>query len=263
MAQPYLEAQARNGAATPYLVHFLLDQAVPVDRAALIDALRARLGRVEPVDGSGEALHFSLPEYVAQIGEIAVPVQLAVLALEGISVDELAASLRQSWTWPDAGEVASRCRASLSLADFYGSGLHRRIRLALFHGAASALLELLPVRAIQWMPSQQVIAPGAYLEQLRTGEGLRGSAINVRRFRLGQGSLEQVLDTVGLGAFGLPDLEVRLQGGDVPATREWLFAQATELFETGALSGASEERASTAPPTRTVLGMEAPRPGSG
>ena len=235
MHLPYLSTQARSGAQTPYVVHVLLDQAAPVDKAALVEGWRQRLGQVEPVESQGEALHFALPDFSSRVGDQKVPLQLAVMALEGIGVDELAASLRQSWTWPDAGEVAAHCRASLTLSDFYGAGIDRRIRLAVFHGALSSLLESLPVRAVQWLPSQQVVEPGAYLARLAAGDGLRGSALNVRRFRTqtGDGQALQVMDTMGLHAFGLPDLQVRFSGLDSARVEDWLYSHAGRLFEEG------------------------------
>lgn len=234
MQSAYLSTQAENGPSTPYLVHLLLDQAVPTDRDIIMARLAARLGRVEPAQTEGAMLHFFLPDYPSQLGDQVVPLQLALLALDGISVDELAAALRQSWTWPDAGEVAAHCRASLTVSDFYGAGIDRRIRLALFHGAVSAMLETLPVRAVQWLPSQQVVAPGDYLARLTSGEGLVGSAINVRRFKVPTaGGTAQLFDTVGMGAFGLPDLQLRFEGLESEIAAQWLYAQATALFEEG------------------------------
>ncbi len=235
MQLPYLSTQARSGAQTPYVVHLLLDQAVPVDKDALLEGWRQRLGRVEPAEAQSESLHFALPDFASRVGEQQVPLQLAVMALEGIGVEELAACLRQSWTWPDAGEVAAHCRASLTLSDFYGAGVDRRIRLAVFHGALSTLLEVLPVRAVQWLPSQQVVEPSSYRSSLAAGEGLRGSAVNVRRFRTqgDDGSIVQVMDTMGMHAFGLPDLQARFSGLDVAAVEQWLYGQAGRLFDEG------------------------------
>lgn len=232
MALPYFRTQASSGAQTPYIVHLLLDEAVPVDREALVQGWRARLGKVEPAEPTSGALHFALPDYPSEGG---VPLQLAVMALEGIGVDELAACLRQSWTWKDAAPIAAACRASLTLADFHGAGVDRRIRLAVFHGAVATLLQTLPVRAVQWLPSQQVLEPSAYLARLAEGEGLRGSAVNVRRFRVQgeDGAPVQVMDTMGLGAFGLPDLQVRFSGLDPDAVSAWLQDQAVRLFEEG------------------------------
>lgn len=257
MALPYLDAQAQNGADTPYMAHLLLDEAVPVDRAAVVAALESRLGTVVPVDES-QALHFALPDYPARVGEGTSPVQLAVLALEGIGVDELGAALRQSWSWKDAGQVAAHCRASLTLTDFFGAGLDRRIRLALFHGAMTALLDVLPVRAVQWLPSQQVIAPDEYRERLRAGEGLRGSALNVRRFKLPSGEgYVQLLDTVGLRAFGLPDLQCTVEDGDRERAEDYLYAQAARMFAEGEKWANSAERhESAAPPSRAVVRVQ-------
>lgn len=233
MSLPYFRTQAESGAQTPYLVHLLLDTAVPVGREALLEGWRQRLGRVEPVDeGQADALHVALPDYLSTGG---VPLQLAVMALDGIGVQELAACLRQSWTWSDAAPVSAACRASLTLSDFNAAGVDRRIRLALFHGAVAAMLQTLPVRAIQWLPSQQVLEPRAYLERLAAGEGLRGSALNVRRFRMQaeDGERVQVLDTIGLGAFGLPDLQVRFRDVDTDRAVDWLYGQAARLFDEG------------------------------
>ncbi len=233
MSLPYFRTQAESGAQTPYIVHLLLDAAVPVEREALLEGWRTRLGRVEPVDeGESGALHVALPEYLSGGG---VPLQLAVMALEGIGVEELAACLRQSWTWDGAAPVAAQCRASLTLSDFHGGGVDRRIRLAVFHGAVATMLGLLPVRAVQWLPSQQVLEPGAYLQRLAEGEGLRGSALNVRRFRMKaeDGEPVQVMDTLGLGAFGLPDLQVRFRGIDTARATDWLYGQAARLFDEG------------------------------
>lgn len=275
MATAYLETQAKSGEQTPYLAHVLMDGAVTLDRERLVSALNARLGRVKVTDLESGGLLFTLPEFSGRVDDTQVSVQLGVLALEGIPIDDLAAALRQSWSWPDAGEVAAHCRAHLTVSDFFGAAVDRRIRLALFHGAMSCLLEQLPVRAIQWAPSQQVISPDAYLERLATGEGLRGSALNVRRFKLspeGDGAPLQLLDTMGLSAFGLPDLQVRFTGRGTAEVEQWLHAEAARLFDEGdrfvargtaaplpgEAAGFLDDTRSIAPPDRRVLEIRLP-----
>jgi hypothetical protein len=65
--------------------------------------------------------------------------------------------------------------------------------------------------AIRWRPSQKIVQPQALIQALDPGEkrdAIKG-AVNVRR-TLVKSVGGVVMDTLGLGALGLPDFEVAL-----------------------------------------------------
>jgi hypothetical protein len=157
-----------------------------------------------------------------------------------IDRDALEPLVAQSWWWRDAAAVAARCTHARRLADHLFVTLDHRRRIRQFHRILAAAVEALPCRALAWWPSQQVIAPDDFLGTMRA-EGLESpapGALNVRLFRLGRGDEETgegafLMDTLGLGALGLLDLQCRFRGLDPHEVSHVLQATGIYLWQHG------------------------------
>lgn len=183
-----------------------------------------------------EPLLFYHSNYMVQYRDGVVPAQTCILPSERPPEAALyEAALQQSWHWPDARQVVGGCRYSLLLTDFCAEGLNYKERLKLFQSALCALLETAPCEAIYWKTSGKLVQPEEYLRAISEGEWLHG-AMNVRLYKAegdGTGQPEMLVDTCGLAAMGVPDLQCHFTGLDPNEVATILVDLAYYLYERG------------------------------
>jgi hypothetical protein len=142
-----------------------------------------------------------------------------------IDVERYHDSLQQTWHWPQAESVLRECTYGLLVTDFMAYPLPYKDRLHIFQNSLKALLETVPCNAIYWNSSQKLIDPIKYVEALNYEEILYG-AVNIRTFNIENpsyprpGHRELVMDTCGLAALGLPDLQCHFFTPDPPVAAE-------------------------------------------
>ena len=215
---PHLDPQ------TPYVVQLLLPSEATLDAPRLAESLR----RVEPTARllSQAPLTFALGD------EVATFALQPGLAHPG----EVEAALSQTWDWPDAERTTRAARATLVLSLDGQPDRHAKLRRlhALIHAAA----EQLAFSALHWLPSQRLVEPQRWRESVHHGAPPGDHAINVRLFKVPDGRPgEAILDTMGLTALGLRDLQCHFAGLDLGAVAMLLLSYAEYLFEQGDVLG--------------------------
>ncbi len=214
--------------ADSHAVRLHLRDGVDLDKRRLLTTLRKRCGNVIPLDEASVELAFLHLDHVSDRG---APAQFSVGRDHGGGADEAVA---QAWNWPGAREAVDRSRAWLTVADRSAGNLPRASRLRLLHGAVASVMELVPVTALHWLSSDRLVDPAAYFEM--TSDLLRfvGASINARLFGVDSPrSGEAVMDTLGLGAFGLPDLQIHYRSLDHNRLAAWIYNLAAFTFEKG------------------------------
>ena len=201
-----------------------------LDKARLLATLRRRCGHVVPLDDSSPALEFLHLDHVDPRG---APAQFRVTPGLPAPAD-LGDALAQAWDWQGAKEAVDASRACLSVADRFADGLSRAARLRLLHGVVAAVIEHAPVNAIHWLPSDRLVDPREYFRLESDLHRFVGASVNVRLFGVNDASSgECVMDTLGLAAFDLPDLQVHYRGLDAGRLAAWLYNLAAFVFEKG------------------------------
>jgi hypothetical protein len=221
-----------------YAVDLLYDRAPEIERADLLRRLRERCGAAAPVDPtSPEGLNFYFPAYRVPFKGQDLPVQCFLrVSDEPVEPRLAAAVLTQTWDWPGARDVVARHRASVHVSDLLAAALPYRERLALFQNVLGASLEAAPAEAIIWRPCGRLVDPEAFLRSLERGdrEDPIYGAVNVRIFPWREGGPgEFVMDTLGLSALGLPDLQCHFAGLDGGEVARVLYATARFVFDRG------------------------------
>jgi hypothetical protein len=176
-------------------------------------------------------------------GKTATPPRLAiVVAQEPSDLSNRAGAISQSWNWPEAAEVVRRCRQSVLLTDLVADKLPPLERLILFQNALVALLEHYPCQAIHWLPTQQIVCPADFLAAVKESGGLVfvPGPINVRLFeieneRASDADRDILMDTLGLGALGLEDLQCHFHGLPTKEVARLLYNTAVYILERGAV----------------------------
>lgn len=231
-----------DGFARTYNAELLFEEIPQVNKVDLLASLRQRCGKVEPLDGNATSnlLSFVYPDHPISYSDKTVAAQTFVaISPTGLNSGKAEAALQQSWDWPEARSVVSRCRSTLLITDLMSSGLEYKERLALFQKALSAVLDVVPCLGIHWLPSQRFVSPSAYVQSKHPDTFDRlFPAVNVRMFNISNGAHgETLMDTLGLAALGVPDLQCHFLGLDSQAIARVLYNSAYYLFDSGDVIG--------------------------
>ena len=230
-----MSAASRPGFARVYAVELLCEEAPLLDRDEILGRLRERCGAVAPVDPAEkvEGLNFHFPQHRVPFKEGSLPVQ-GVVAVSPRPVEEkfVSAALGQTWDWEDARRAVERHRATVLVSDLLASGLPYKERLDLFQGALRGVLEAVPALGLLWRPSGRFVDVGRYLRSHRPGDDYDPlfGPVNVRMF---PEEAAFTMDTLGLAALGLPDLQCRFSGMDGGRVAGLLHGAARYVYEMG------------------------------
>lgn len=195
--QAYQKEQSEKGYHYPYTVQLLLEKDVKLDREKL-----------------PENFVISDPESIEN------PMAF------------FSSSLIQTWDWPDAEQAISKTKTVIEISDGTPEALARKERLQNFHNVLLSVLEVAKPTAIHWLPSQRMVDPQRYKEDLEAGGMLFSSAVNVRMFKIEQ-SAERIMDTMGLTALGCLDLQSVFVNLEPSQMGLYLYHLAEYVFERG------------------------------
>lgn len=152
----------------------------------------------------------------------------------------LGAAARQTWWWEDGRQTLDRCRHGLVISDHRAAGLPYRTRVELFQRTLVGVLEAYPALAIEWRTSQQLVSPQELVETA-LADGFSNplpGAVNVRFFRIDTadgGKEEMLMDTLGLAALGLPDLQCHFRGLEPNDVSRVLYTTACYVYDHGSV----------------------------
>lgn len=205
--------------------------------------LLASLGRYCPgVAPLGEmdssSLAFVHPSHPVILADTTLPAQTLIAeADEPVRATELQSALAQAWDFPGAREAVADVKATVLVTDLMTSTLDHRERLDLFQRALRGLLECVDCDAIRWRPSDRIVSPAAWCAKFDEGDPaflFSSGAVNVRLFNIAEaGEGEMLMDTLGLGALGLPDLQCHFAGLPPGEMARVLYNTAWYLFNEG------------------------------
>lgn len=256
------------GFALLYSLELLYDHA-PVFNA---QALRDRLTHIGPLNVTGnewsiEVVH--LNHLVAMKGAQMPSMTRIIRWNRPLPHPDLAKSLSQTWDWDAAEAALNRCEDMVVVSDVIGSGLDYHDRYHLISAVAVAFADLTAPAACHWRPAGCLIDPKVLGKRLE-------AKCNVRRFRDEGKSESMVMDTLGLAALGLPDLQCKFSKRDPGRMAAWMYAVGEYIFENddvledgdtvdGALPGdrwTCRHQPAVAAPERIVLDIRAESPPS-
>ncbi|MBE2318952.1 DUF4261 domain-containing protein [Solirubrobacter sp. CPCC 204708] len=149
------------------------------------------------------------------------------LTPDGERTDENAATTEQTWDWEDADAVLARCTHSLLVAELFGSVRPYRERIETYVPTLCAAIEQLQPAAV-WLPnSERVANPAAILHDRELI-----ACLNVRLYGI-EDTDHKLMDTLGLHALGLPDLQCAYEHDDPADIAQLLFDVAGYLLDHG------------------------------
>ncbi|AJS59469.1 DUF4261 domain-containing protein [Paenibacillus sp. IHBB 10380] len=241
-----------SGFATVMMVEFLYDQIPELDRNKLLSVLEQHTGTLKFSEEGKEipspfAMDFSatgedgLPPQVffhmdhkVTFEDGVVPAQSVIHAPQPIrDFKRFDSALQQSWHWPEAKQTVNSCTYSIRAHDLFAANLPYKERFELILGLVMAIVEAAPCKAIYWHTSDKLVAPTAYVEAIELDEKLYG-AVNLRLFNTGDTEpKEMIMDTLGLSALGIPDVQCHFSDMDPTEIARNLLLISKYLYDQG------------------------------
>ncbi len=215
----------------PYTVFLLFEEAPTLDKAALTERLRARVGAMEPLGDTGDILGFVALELADANTHVPIPPQVLIAPIDQAPDEEqmLQPLRQQTWDWPGAADPLG-ATAMVSVTTLMASGLSPTELLGLVQGTVLAIMDLAEPVALAWRPAQRLIHPAAFREAMEDDDDPTAPiaiAVNVRLFNIGDGQPDEtIMDTRGLEALGANDLQFHFAGYDPGPVASWLFGLA-------------------------------------
>jgi hypothetical protein len=225
----------RPGFARVYAVELLCLETPELDRDEILEQMREHCGAVAPVDPTEKTagLNFHFPQHRVAFKEGSLPAQ-CVVAVSPRPVEEkfVNAALGQTWDWDEAEQAVARHGSTVIVSDLLAAGLPYAERLDLFQGALRGVVESVPCLALLWRPCGRFVDPARWLRSHRPGDDCDPlfGPINVRMFRDGA---DVTMDTLGLSALGLPDVQCRFRGLDPSRVAGLLHGAARYVYRMG------------------------------
>ncbi|MEC0090830.1 DUF4261 domain-containing protein [Paenibacillus macquariensis] len=182
-----------------------------------------------------QMLHFFHLNYKVQYSDGEIPAQTSLMNTSNRPASDYETAIQQCWHWEEAAQTISECKYSLRLVDMMASGLEPKSRLQLFTGVLRAVLEAAPCDAIYFRESDKLVEPTAYLAAIEEGSILYG-AMNIRFYNVegtGSGRKEGLMDSVGLAALGIPDVQCHYYDLDPNEVAEHIANIGYYLFNKG------------------------------
>jgi Domain of unknown function (DUF4261) len=226
------------GRPSPHLVELLFAKRPVVEapriaaRAAELSGMRTDVTR----GGDGDGMGIVFPEHELLFREGATPLVIWLLAAGArSSADDawIGTALRQTWTWPDAEGEVRRTNAAMLVNDLMAGPMDRRIRLRLFNAVLGAAIETLTPTALHFLIGERFVRPDSFLRDLADDPLAFESTVNVRYVTMTDRPGEQLMDTVGMAPFAIPDVQMHYTSLDPAWVAGRIHGTARYLFDEG------------------------------
>lgn len=236
MAKKTQEEKVPDCFARTYGVEVLLENKPKINSSLLLSKLSDRCGNVQLITDKDNLILFAFSDFIVEYSDGQAPAQLAIiLSDKTIDMDKYEQSYYQSWSWDNAKNSVSKAKFSILITDMMASGLNYKTRLSLFQKSLYCILEIISCLAIHWHLTQQFINPASFLLNKPDSKNydLLSGALNVRLLNIEGTEKAIIMDTLGLGALGLPDLQCHFTSLDVNAIANILYTYGDYVFQNG------------------------------
>lgn len=210
-------------------LHF--DRAPALDREQLRRDVSSTLPDTELLE-SPESSDVTMFAHLAFVTDFEdgkrVPITTAVMpGHSGQHPDHSKVDLSQTWDFPAAQERLARCAHELLIAEVMGRYRPPEERVAAFRAVVLAVVKQVRPVAV-WWPTSMLVSDAPDED----GSLLMG-LVNVRMFRIGDSGGDMLMDTIGLAAIDLPDVQCHFRGLEPSQVAALLYNVGNYLFEAG------------------------------
>jgi Domain of unknown function (DUF4261) len=226
----------RNGFWPVYLLELFASDPVTFDEQGLLNDLATSLGRVEQ-SPQNTLLHYVLKDFPVQFQDGSGAAQVLVgVHPRGRPKWDVSKSVGQSWRLPNADQRLSTCQHSALISDLMSSPLDHHQRRTILSAVLRAAVRNSNVELVHFIPTMQLVDAQEALMELSTQRERISPTygfLNVRLYRVLESGNDMVLDTLGLSALGLTDVQIHCHDLDANTVANVVRSLGSYLFEHG------------------------------
>ena len=218
-----------------FMMRLLFEEApVSVDLETVKKALIEKFGDITAIGdtnttSNNEALQlFAIKKYTIQFTEGSMPAQVVLsnaTEFDESSIDAI--SRTQFWDIENASEILSKCLYQINIFDMMSSRLDYKERCEMLMDWLEVVVNLYPSCKAVWIESAgKLILPEAIRnDPISREDRFLYYGMNIRFFKV-EDTEDMVIDTLGLYAIGLPDIQYHFKGIDPSKVVEHAFTLA-------------------------------------
>lgn len=219
--------------AETYSVELCMKEKPVIIENKLLENMKKYCGNVELVSNKDNNISFAFTDYILEYKNASVPVSIVISLFDQKSPREkLKRSLEQSLSFGNKDSI-EECKFTVLVTDIMAIGLEYTKRIELFQKALYAIVELMPCEGIHFHLTEQVLSREDYLENnpLNDDYDILFGALNVRVFNIEGKEKEYLMDTLGLSAVGLCDLQCHFKNLDPDEVSNILYSYGYYIFD--------------------------------
>ena len=223
-----------DGFAETYSVELYMKEKPIILENKLLENIKKYCGNVKIISNEDKNLTFAFMDYILNYRNVSVPVTMMIsISDEESESEKLRRSLEQSWNYDkDKGAIES-CKIKVLVTDLMAIGLEYKKRVELFQKALYAIVELINCEGINFHIAEQLISREDYLENnpLNDEYDPLFGILNVRLFNIEGQKNEYIMDTLGLSAIGLCDLQCHFKNLNPNEISNILYSYGYYIFD--------------------------------
>lgn len=199
-------------------------------------ALEKTFGDVDVVSGDEKLTSFALKKYPVHFKDADLPAQVMMADFAEFDQDSISPMERsQLWDVPNSEELLAGCTHRLMISDFMSAGLDYKERCGMLMDWLQTALELFPDCLAVWIPSAGKLLTAEQVKNcpVQGDDRFVYVAMNARFFNI-EGSGDSIVDTLGLYAIGLPDVQYHYHDLDPNSVVNHAYNAASYTFANNA-----------------------------
>lgn len=217
-----------------FQMYLLFEEKVERPNAEVVrNALTTRCGTTDTVSPDDALSSFAIEAYKVAYQEGELPAQVMMADVTPFEQGMITALERtQFWSMPDAEDVLQQCGYKLLISDFMAAGLDYKSRSSLLADWLEVAVSLFPTCKAIWIPSSgKLLSPAEIADNPYKGAvRFLQFGMNIRYFNI-QGTEDSLIDSLGLFALGLPDVQYHFHTLNPNHVSRHAFNVAAYLFE--------------------------------
>ena len=224
--------------ADVYFIKLLFEEPIAIDAELVRKKLIETFHHLDTVmEDQGTYAYALLDHMVSYANEEKMPAQVSIMEQIPFYRDTIQNELimSQCWGLNEPQELLERCQYEIMIHDFLAGGLERVQRANLLANFVDAMLSLYPQCIALYFPhAQKFISKEQFIHTGWNDEALHflDGGLQIRFFHI-QDTSDMVIDSVGLTALGLPDIQCHFHELDPNAVVNFVANLASYLFMSG------------------------------
>lgn len=200
-----------------FQIHLLFcDKPTKPDANIIKEALNIKFGDIDIVSGDKSLTSFAVKKYSVKFKEGAVPPQVLMMEVQPFKQESISEFDRaQLWDVKDNEALLDNCKYRLIISDMMAAPMEYKERCELLIGWLEVALSLFPNCTATWVPSAGKLMTSEQVnnKNVEDEDKFIYLCVNVRFFNI-QGKEDKLVDTLGLYAIGLPDVQYHFHNID-------------------------------------------------